>query len=951
MPANFQHQILNGTPSQTELSLKFAQFALDNCADGIALIRPDASFVYGNQAMCRMSGYTIEELCSLYVWDISKMESVSRQGWLHHWQMLKTHRQLSLETEHRGKDGLYYPVELSLNYFEFDGEEYNFVQVRNITERQRTERALQFTQFAVDNCADGIAWVRVDGSFAYANRSICRMLGYSLEELCSLHVWDIDDDISPSGWQSHWRKVKMTGGFSVETEHRGKNGRCYPVEISLNYFEFDGEGYNCAQVRDITNRKQAEATLRQSEERYQQLADNLPGIIYQFRVAPDGSINYPYISSGSWELFQLTPAEIVADSQCAIDLIHPDDLAYFKQVIAESARNLTPKLWEGRTLLRSGEIKWIKSASQPILQPDGSIVWDGMMLDITSQKVAQQERQRQENALQAIVAWTAAGTKDLDLYRACTQYLAKSLDVSYAFIARSIDDSHHKAEMISLWTGTEFIPPYEMDLIDTPCLVTYQQNWGIFPQDLQVHFPTATALATLGGESYLSLTIRDFEGNILGNIGIIDTKPLPSDIATFQFMLQLFADRVGAEMQRQCDEDELRKSQQQMKGFIDNSPAVMYLKDIAGNYLLVNQTFVNLSGVDASSFLGKNDTAIFPPAVAQMILDREQAIIQSGNAVTLEEDIMHLDGTVHTYLSNKFVLTDVDRQPYAIGGVSTDITDRKQTEIVLNQTNERLELTIQELQKATRLKDEFLATMSHELRTPLNAILGMSEALLEEVYGNINERQLNAVNTIEQSGKHLLSLIDDILDLSKISAGKVTLNITSISVAELCRSSLIFVSQQAHIKKIKIETILSSDIDVTSIDERRMRQVLINLLNNAIKFTPTGGKVTLSVSRANADLCPRKMNDCLCLSISDTGIGIASEDLSKLFQPFIQLDSNLNRKYEGTGLGLVMVKQIVELHGGLVTIDSELGKGSCFSIVLPHSHQCSTEDTNYTIDN
>jgi predicted ATPase/signal transduction histidine kinase len=266
------------------------------------------------------------------------------------------------------------------------------------------------------------------------------------------------------------------------------------------------------------------------------------------------------------------------------------------------------------------------------------------------------------------------------------------------------------------------------------------------------------------------------------------------------------------------------------------------------------------------------------------------------------------------------------------------IHERKQVQLDLHLTNQQLESTIQELQHATRLKDEFLATMSHELRTPLNAILGMSEALQEDIFGAINPRQLNAISTIEQSGQHLLSLINDILDVSKITAGKLALNITQVSLTELCQSSLILIKQQAIDKQIQINTELPADLAPIAIDERRMRQVLINLLNNAVKFTPTGGTVTLAVRIEPIKILAQTAGYALCFAISDTGIGIASTDLTKLFHPFIQIDSSLNRKYAGTGLGLVLVKQIVELHGGNVTIDSEVGRGSCFTVTIPQTH-------------
>jgi PAS domain S-box-containing protein len=261
-------------------------------------------------------------------------------------------------------------------------------------------------------------------------------------------------------------------------------------------------------------------------------------------------------------------------------------------------------------------------------------------------------------------------------------------------------------------------------------------------------------------------------------------------------------------------------------------------------------------------------------------------------------------------------------------GTVTDITERKQAEDKLQESNHILA-------KATRLKDEFLANMSHELRTPLNAILGMTEALQEEVYGDINPKQQQCLETVENSARHLLSLINDILDLSKIEAGKIELTLMPVKIETLCLSSLTFVEQFARQKNIKVQCQFSAPLPPLEMDERRIRQVLINLLNNAVKFTPEGGTVTLSAT------LPTKSghNDLfspLRIAVEDTGIGIAPENLDKLFQPFVQIDSALNRRYDGTGLGLALVKKIVELHRGTVGVTSEPQIGSCFFITLPY---------------
>jgi PAS domain S-box-containing protein len=265
--------------------------------------------------------------------------------------------------------------------------------------------------------------------------------------------------------------------------------------------------------------------------------------------------------------------------------------------------------------------------------------------------------------------------------------------------------------------------------------------------------------------------------------------------------------------------------------------------------------------------------------------------------------------------------------------VQAELLERQQAEQKLTERNQELALSNQKLERATRLKDEFLANMSHELRTPLNAILGMTEGLQDQVFGAIAPAQTKALHTIEQSGTHLLSLINDILDLSKIEAGQVHLDCSPTAIAPLCRQSLSFIKQQAYNKKITLKTQIPAHIPRVTLDERRIRQVLINLLNNAVKFTPDGGRITLTVTLVTAT--DHHHESMMKLAIQDTGIGIAKDDLSRLFQPFIQIDSALNRQYSGTGLGLALVRRIVELHGGYVEVVSEVNQGSCFMIYLP----------------
>ena len=355
--------------------------------------------------------------------------------------------------------------------------------------------------------------------------------------------------------------------------------------------------------------------------------------------------------------------------------------------------------------------------------------------------------------------------------------------------------------------------------------------------------------------------------------------------------------------------------------------------------LLWDERMYSLHGVSPDSFSGKYEDwfQCIHPDDQDCVKQAEQKAHQGDKECRVELRIIRPDGTIRFIDSFAFSQFNAQGEIEKTIGLNIDITDRKQAELQLQRINE-------ELIRATRLKDEFLANMSHELRTPLNAILGMTEILEEQIFGDLNDRQMQSLHTIENSSKHLLELINDILDVAKIEAGQIHLSCQPSNIEALCQSSLVFIKQQAFNKKIQLESLIPANLPTINLDERRIRQVLINLLNNAVKFTSNGGKISLQVSYiqvldnvAIAQGCPC---DTIEMSVIDTGIGIAPDQIKRLFQPFVQVESALNRSYNGTGLGLALVKRLVELHGGEVRLTSELGVGSCFTIALPITPFC-----------
>jgi len=237
-----------------------------------------------------------------------------------------------------------------------------------------------------------------------------------------------------------------------------------------------------------------------------------------------------------------------------------------------------------------------------------------------------------------------------------------------------------------------------------------------------------------------------------------------------------------------------------------------------------------------------------------------------------------------------------------------------------------LEAKGKQLEIASEHKSEFLANMSHELRTPLNAIIGFSEVLQERLFGELNEKQAEYTDDILTSGRHLLSLINDILDLSKIEAGRMELEVTTFHLPDAIENALLLIRERASRHGIKLDRSIDDRLGDFTGDERKVKQVLVNLLSNAVKFTPEGGQIRVEASLGDS---------AAIISVADTGIGIAKEDQEAIFEEFRQASGNYAQKREGTGLGLTLTRRFVEMHGGKIWVESEIGKGSKFTFTLP----------------
>jgi PAS domain S-box-containing protein len=327
------------------------------------------------------------------------------------------------------------------------------------------------------------------------------------------------------------------------------------------------------------------------------------------------------------------------------------------------------------------------------------------------------------------------------------------------------------------------------------------------------------------------------------------------------------------------------------------------------------------------------------PEDRDFVMGMVQRLLAGETLPSFEHRILHKDGSVRWIRNTPSLHYNKQGLLVAYDGLITDITERKQAEEALiaeraslaRRVAERtasLSVANAELERSVRVKNEFLATISHELRTPLNAILGMTRTLKDQSCGPLNEHQEEMLHIVESSGNHLLAQINDILDLSRIEAGKLSLIFWPVQVERMCQVSLEQFKGKIAQKHLNVALNIAPDLPDLNADERRVKQIMNNLLSNAVKFTLHGGSIGLDVWH-DVD------NGCVVLSVWDTGLGIHPDHMDMLFKPFVQLDSGLTRQHEGTGLGLILVARLTEMHGGSVQVESQPGVGSRFTVMLP----------------
>lgn len=920
-------------------------------------------------------------------------------------------------------------------------------QQNQTLEAQVSQRTLELQQSKerfrnlVETSSDWIWEVNELGIYTYASPQIINLLGYSPDEVLGKTPFDLMPLEEAQRILNELKKIFLdqVAFQCLENTNRHKDGRLIALETSaVPIFDAEGKfrGYRGID-RDITLRKRSEAALRQNEARFQRIAANVPGAMYQYILHPDGSHEFIYISDRCRELCELEPATVVENADAIFDLIHPDDISSLQKSITSSANSLQQWSWEARLITPSGRLKWIQGISQPEPQANGDILWDGLILDVSERKQNEIALNNLSDRLNLAIKSAQIGIWDWDIIndhlvwdeRMYALYGIKAADFAGAY--QAWEAGLHPDDLLFSRTAIEqaiagkkdFEPEFRVVWPDgtirfLKAYALVQRNaQGVAQRMIGINFdisdrrreelenkhlkerlefvlsasPAVIYTCQVSGDfaaTFISDNVQDVLGHTADQwltqldfwVNHIHPEDLPKVLAElshlekqeynlyqYRFLHQdgnyrwikdeyrLVRDQAGkpveiigyfvdiseqqaALRERELAQEAMRVSEERLLLALEASGDGLWDWNITTNELYLSPQWLGMLGFEVGELPNHFSTweKLVHPEDQPYMLEKLKAHLQDASVPYRLDYRVITKGGEYRWIANygKAVIRDEAGNSLRMTGTHRDISEAKKAESELRQANEKLAISNHELARATRLKDEFLATISHELRTPLNAILGISEGLQDQVFGAINEKQRLALKTIERSGKHLLELINDILDLSKIEAGQMDLQYTHVAISPLCQSSLAFIKQQALQKRIQIEVNIQPRLPELFVDERRIRQVLINLLDNAVKFTPEGGKITLKVTR---ETC---VQNIICIAVIDTGIGIDQENLKQLFQPFIQVDSALNRQYNGTGLGLALVKRLVEMHGGKVQVSSEIGIGSCFTVDLPCHHGC-----------
>ncbi len=789
---------------------------------------------------------------------------------------------------------------------------------RDITERNHVAEALRQSEekyrLLAEHMGDFVTLTDLKGVITYASPSH-RKLGYAPDDIVGKGGGDLvhpEDYLRLANELTQYynsetiTKTIATDGIIPETRlhYRAPDiwGNIHYLEaVTTLIIDPSGKNHQVLHIsRDVTQQKLADEALKVSERKYKLLADNTADYI----VVTDLEGNIQYASPSFWKL-GYEPDDLIGKS--ALPMIHPDDRLVINAKVPDrieiSEKTNLDFRNEIRIFDKQGNIHYIESSSTRFqsIEDDTDRVLT-VARDVTERKQTEQQlekyRQHLEEMVEERTEENSALTRQLEFIIGTTKTELDIIDADFRI--RYIDP-----ESLKNYGNPQGKRCYEYFMNSS----TVCQSCGVI-QALQTKeaFVTEQSFPLKGDSTYQikSMPFQDKDGEWL-------VAQVKVDIS-----------------ERRQMEEELRKAKDSaeasvswMRAVYEQAADSIYVVDTKARIRYVNPKACQELGYTRKELLTMTIADIDPEFQSKEEEKCFWETMPKDKSFKLEVNLNRKQGSKVPF-EIVFSRVDILDGTYLVG-IGRNLEERKKAEEELLRANI-------EFARADRMKDEFLANMSHELRTPLNAVMGMSEALQEEVYGSLNEKQMRSLKVIEESGGHLLELINDILDVAKIGAGKLDIEIHPVEVESVCEASLRLIKETAQKKRLKISSYYDSSVISIKGDARHLKQVLVNLLSNAVKFTPEGGEVGLEV-KGDCE------NGVVRITVWDTGIGISPENMKLLFQPFVQIDSSLSRQYNGTGLGLALVDRLTKMHGGSVSVKSEENVGSRFIVTLPWDSQ------------
>ncbi|RVU38767.1 PAS domain-containing sensor histidine kinase [Hwanghaeella grinnelliae] len=510
---------------------------------------------------------------------------------------------------------------------------------------------------------------------------------------------------------------------------------------------------------------------------------------------------------------------------------------------------------------------------------------------------------------------------DGDFFSALVTHLAESLGVAYALVDRVVEGNDGEVETVALYAHGAIAPNFGYCLPGSPCKTVLEQELCCYPAGVQQTFPTFGLLGDMHAESYAGIALWGDHDNPIGLIVIVDEKPL-ENVELVETLLQIVAMRASAELERRIMLEDLEFARQRFQDFASATSDWFWEMDENLRFCYFSDRFTEITGVNSEWLVGKNrqesgvekfcDPEDYRKQLADLAAHRPFRNFIHGRRKP-DGSLVHLAISGQPYFDEKGNFK-------GYRGNGRDITDQVETEMERDRA-------LTEAQRANTAKSRFLANMSHDLRTPLNAILGFSDILREQMLGPLHNRKyLEYADDIHNSASYLLELVNDLLDISFIEAGKTKLSLEPVNVSDLIVDCFQNFAGRAAEKNLIIDTDVPEDLPPMMADKRAIKQVLLNLVTNAIKFTEPEGKISIQATATD--------RDCT-ITVADTGQGIEPERLPNITNPFTRGERNPLDSEQGWGLGLAIANALVGLHKGRLSIESALGKGTSVTISIP----------------